>query len=266
MKSYADLIPTGLLAMLGEDDEGLMLKEIRPQSQQAFPQAGGFGPQGGWGERAQKLPYIFPPQENFDLFAPSSAAAQGSHVRDFFNRYPLDQAPGPIESHIQLYSDKPQQAQGAQAGQEIPYYMVGRRPLNGLQHAYPTMPEAQDDVNSRFEHQHLWRSDGVNFGLTTTGKFSEQGGRNDYSFDVPGHESTRYKAKYIEEAERELDREWEEVERVLRGAKENFPMSDDIDAEMPRYDTLRYNCQDYVDAVIERAWKKAKMNNDSLAF
>ena len=252
--------------MLGEDDKGLMLEDVSPEPQQGsqFPQAGGFGPQGRWGERAQKLPYI-PSPENLNPFAPSSAAAQGSHARDFFNRYPLDQAPGPIESHIQLYGDKPQQAQGAQAGQE-PYYMVGRRPLNGLQHAYPNMPEAQDDVNSRFEHQHLWRNDGANFGLTTTGKFSEQGGSNGYSFDVPGHENTRYKAQYIEQAEKELDREWEEVERVLRGAKENFPMSDDIDADMPRYHALRYNCQDYVDSVIERARKKAKLNNDSLTF
>ena len=123
MESCADLIPTGLLAMLGEDDKGLMLEDVSPEPQQAFPQAGGFGTQGRWGERAQKLPYI-PSPENLNPFAPSSAAAQGSHARDFFNRYPLDQAPGPIESHIQLCGDKPQQAQAALPTQE-PYYRWG---------------------------------------------------------------------------------------------------------------------------------------------
>lgn len=72
MKSFADLIPTGLLAMLGEDDKGSMLEDVSPNPQQGsqFPQAGGFGPQGRWGERAQKLPYI-PSPENLNPFAPS---------------------------------------------------------------------------------------------------------------------------------------------------------------------------------------------------
>jgi hypothetical protein len=37
---------------------------------------------------------------------------------------------------------------------------------------------------------------------------------------------------------------------------------------LPRYQYsfIGNNCQDYVDSVIERAWKKAKKNNDSLTF
>ncbi|WP_458399308.1 hypothetical protein [Mailhella sp.] len=260
MKNIADFIQSGLLAMLGGQNESLTLEDRNPNFRQGgqIPWGGGFDPLNGHENMLQKLPYIPSQQGSFGI--------SPYEIDDLVDR--PGQYLGPRESYVQLLSDKPQQAQGTlaeQPGQE-PYYMVGRRPLNGLQYAYPNMPEAQDDVNSRFEHQHLWRNDGANFGLTNTGKFSEQGGSNGYSFDVPGHERTRYKAKYIEQAEKELDREWEEVERILRGAKENFPMSDDIDADMPRYHALRYNCQDYVDSVIERAWKKAKMNNDSLTF
>jgi len=262
MEHFGNFIRTGLLGALD------WFGEQKPETQHFSIGMGGPSPTVSYhsGNRyeisnesfqsPQALPGTFAPAMPNAVWNPGSGMAGPATAPAIWDT-----------AQQEAYSILPVAAQETRGQtEEIPSYMVGRRHLKGAEKFYPIMPDAQEDVNSRFEHHHLWRNDGANFGLTTSGKFSEQGGRELYSFDVPGHDATRYKAQYIEQAAKELDQEWEEVERILRGTKENFPMSDDVDDEMPRYHAFRYNCQDYVDSVIERAWKKARMNNDSLVF
>ena len=262
MEHFGNFIQSGLLGALdwfGQQEPETQLLHINmggPRPSVSYTSGNSYEIRNGNFQSPQALPGTFTPAIPNAVWNPGAGMANPASSPAIWNT--AQQGAYPIQ-RVSAQEERGQEA-------DIPYYMIGRRHLRGAELFYPVMPEAQEDVNSRFEHHHLWRNDGTNFGLTTSGKFSEHGGRENYSFDVPGHDATRYKAKYIEQAEKELDREWEEVERILRGTKENFPMSDDVDDEMPRYHAFRYNCQDYVDSIIERAWKKARMNNDSLVF
>lgn len=230
MKSFADLIPTGLLAMLGEDDKGLMLEDVSPEPQQGskFPQAGG---------------------------SPSSA------IRDL--AYRPEQYPGPIESHIQLYGDKPQQAQGAQAGQEIPYYMLGERPLDGAEWMYGIA--GNNDLRGR--HQHFIKSDGSNFGFGPNGVFSEPHGKlGGYEYAVPEIGDKKIRADLIDEARAIHEKQKEEIQEALNKANYQTNTSWQNADELPRYqyNFIGNNCQDYAGEIMEIAQKLARRRGVSL--
>ena len=216
--------------MLGEDDKGLMLEDVSPEPQQGskFPQAGG---------------------------SPSSA------IRDL--AYRPEQYPGPIESHIQLYGDKPQQAQGAQAGQEIPYYMLGERPLDGAEWMYGIA--GNNDLRGR--HQHFIKSDGSNFGFGPNGVFSEPHGKlGGYEYAVPEIGDKKIRADLIDEARAIHEKQKEEIQEALNKANYQTNTSWQNADELPRYqyNFIGNNCQDYAGEIMEIAQKLARRRGVSL--
>lgn len=261
MKSYADLIPTGLLAMLGEDDEGLMLKEIRPHTPQGwqYPQAGGFGPQNAGMKMLQKLPYIPPQHEGF--------APPASGIRDL--AYRPEQYSGSSASHFQLLSS--QQAQAGQSWQE-PYYIVGRRPLDfkGSHIPYNDPGGWADrgwDHDLRWEHQHFIKSDGSNFGFGPNGVFSEsQGKLGSYAYDIPGIGGKKIRADLIDEARAIHEKQKEEIQEALNKANYQTDTSCQNADELPRYqyNLIGNNCQDYAGEIMEIAQKLARRRGVSL--
>ena len=119
------------------------------------------------------------------------------------------------------------------------------------------------DHNARLEHQHFIGSDGSNFGFTDTGEFEEKGRENEYSYDVPNIENTKFKAKYMDMA-RLMARE--QIEADVDQMKEQMEAFSIEDGEylVNAYSFQSRNCQAYVDKVLGIARELAKRNGDTL--
>ena len=121
------------------------------------------------------------------------------------------------------------------------------------------------DHNARLEHQHFIGSDGSNFGLDSSGVFTEPPERlGEYQTNVPGLEGRKMKASYIDSARKKVEQRWQEIERSLQDANKATPFHKGMRQELNRYHLLGYNCQSYVDDVISEAEKEARRNGESL--
>ena len=255
MKNIADFIQSGLLAMLGGQNEGLTLEDRNPNFRQGghVPWGGGFDPLNGHENMLQKLPYIPSQQGSFGI--------SPYEIDDLVDR--PGQYLGPRESYVQLLSDKPQQAQGTLAGQEIPYYMLGERPLEGAEWMYGIA--GNNDLRGR--HQHFIKSDGSNFGFGPNGVFSEpQGKLGSYEYSVPGIGGKKIRGDLIDEARAIHEKQKEEIQEALNKANYQTDTSWQNADELPRYqyNFIGNNCQDYAGEIMEIAQKLARRRGVSL--
>ena len=119
------------------------------------------------------------------------------------------------------------------------------------------------DHNARLEHQHFIGSDGSNFGFTDTGEFEEKGRENEYSYDVPNIENTKFKAKYMDMARLMVGEQMQIDSDKMKETMEAFSIEDG-EYLVNSYHAYFNNCQDYVDKVISTARELARRNGDTL--
>ena len=155
------------------------------------------------------------------------------------------------------------QAEGGQEG-NIPYYMIGERPLNGAEWAYNALT---GNHNLRSRHQHFIRNDGNNFGFGPSGIFSEPPtDLNGYAYDSPDVGDKKLRADLIDEALDIFEKQRDEIQEALN--KSNYQSSttwENAD-ELPRYqyNIIGNNCQDFVDEILDIAKKLARKRGVSL--
>lgn len=251
MKNIADLIQTGLLAVLGDDER------MTPEGRYIQAQQSGLPSQVGNRFSVQKQPNFSSPQQAFGI--------QPSEVNN------LGYLPGqPRENSIRLLHSsfqQPLRAQAVQSEQE-PFYMVGRRPLGksgGVGNYFFNGPKwgVGSDHNLRLEHQHFMGSNGSNFGFTDTGEFEEKDREKDYSYDVPNIGNTKFKAKYMDMARLMVSEQMQSDSDQMKEIMESFSIEDG-EYLVNSYHAYFNNCQDYVDNVIRTARELAKRNGDTL--
>ena len=163
----------------------------------------------------------------------------------------------------------------AQEEGEIPYYLAKRRPLDFKVGSFDIGKWIYNDKdfggvggdhNLRIEHQHLFRSDGTNIGFSDKGLIRNEGNLGPkYELDIPGLGNIRMKAKYMDPALEELNKELLEKQKALDEINARIHLGYGM-TEKSLYNGLLFNCQDYVDEARRRAEKLAKENNDSLYF
>jgi hypothetical protein len=157
------------------------------------------------------------------------------------------------------------QAEGGQEEdrqvEQIPYYMVGERALDGLGGLYNLLT---GDNNLRGRHQHFIRNDGKNFGFGKDGLFMENENRvQEYEFETPDYGKRKMKAHYIEKARQEIDILLKTRQKLLDEANRRTPLNAGM-TERTIYNALGFNCQEYVDTVIKKAQELAQQNGESL--
>ena len=136
-------------------------------------------------------------------------------------------------SALEPYSEDPEAT--------VPYYRMGVRELNflGSDSLYGKRILATD---LHFEHMHFVGSDSSNFGLTSSGEFSEpMADLKKYQVEAP-----KYRKEYIDRARLEVASQWEksEWETMLN---QNY--------KPPTYSVITRNCQHYFAAVLQQAQK-----------
>ena len=154
----------------------------------------------------------------------------------------------------------------------IPYYRVGRRPLdwkwldiNLGKGAYNDgyFGNIGGDHNLRLEHQHFIGSHNKNFGFIDTGEFEEKGREKEYAYDVPGIGDTKFKAKYMDMARLMVNEQMQNDSEKMKEIMDSFSIEDGSYL-INEYHVYFNNCQDYVDKVISTARELAKRNGDTL--
>ena len=138
-------------------------------------------------------------------------------------------------STLQPFSQHPDAA--------VPYYQMGVRKLGflGSQYLYGDKIPLSD---LHFDHMHFLGNDGSNFGLTSTGVFSEpMQSLNKYQVEPP-----KYRKEYIDRAKIEIDHKWEELQ---------FKAIDTKDYDHRMYNLVAHNCQHYFAEVLQQAQKYA---------
>ncbi|WP_308587792.1 DUF778 domain-containing protein [uncultured Desulfovibrio sp.] len=136
---------------------------------------------------------------------------------------------------LQPYSSEPNAA--------IPYYKMGVRELE-LAKTSNWYGKRVPGTDLHFEHMHFVGSDGSNFGLTSTGVFSEpMQSLNKYQV-----EPTKYRKEYIDRAKIEIDRKWDAL----------YSRAIDIqDYDHRMYNLAKHNCQHYFAEVLQKAQEYA---------
>ena len=125
----------------------------------------------------------------------------------------------------------------------VPYYRMGVRPLESRLFSQ-MYGEKTPGADLHFDHMHFLGNDSSNFGLTSTGVFSEPAqSLNKYQVEPP-----KYRKEYIDRAKIEVDRKWEGLQLKAIDVQ-------DYDHRM--YNLATHNCQHYFAEVLQKAQEYA---------
>ncbi len=261
MKHFGDLIQTGLLGLMGQDETSSMesYSWTTPEGgppPYAFRSAGNRLEISRTAPARQSAPAMPLPVAPHALWNPPTSPTPFMH-NAVWN--PAQQADYPVQ--ILAAEQGPNGQRQSGTANQMLYYRIGERPLEGLKGIYNLLT---GNNNLRSRHQHFIRNDGKNFGFGKEGLFMEnEKNLQDYEFGTPDYGQRKMKADYIEQARQEIDILLKTRQRLLDEANRRTPLSYGM-TEHTIYNVLGFNCQEYVDIVIKKAQELARQNGKSL--
>lgn len=120
---------------------------------------------------------------------------------------------------------------------EEPFYMVGQRPLDW------SIGRPSYGGSPSIGHEHFIRKDGINFGFTSTGEFSEMPSALEEYELTPKYGMKRYDADLLEKARQN----WHSMHDAVDDVADEMGLWDEGMPDIHRkYSALGNNCKDYV--------------------